>query len=124
MRKIEKEEIAWDKKKIIATLVIFILAIAIAIQVKDIVFPPDYKPPVQKQKEEVKGLNTAEFSSNIKQSISDNVNNLKTQAESLDVAEIASSSPQVQKLINDLKSLQDLPKSQLKSTCEKICSGF
>ncbi|MBI3984817.1 MAG: hypothetical protein HY344_02630 [Candidatus Levybacteria bacterium] len=124
MRKIEKEEIAWDKKKIIATIVIAVLVIVTAIQVKNSVFPPDYKPPAQKPKENVKGLNTAEFSSNIKQSISENVNNLKTQAESLDVAEIASSSPQVQKLINDLKSLKDLPKSQLKSTCERICSGL
>ncbi|MBI2026120.1 MAG: hypothetical protein HYT06_01940 [Candidatus Levybacteria bacterium] len=84
----------------------------------------NYSKAPQKTNQQVKGVDTKELSNSIREGIQSNINNLKTQAQNLDVAEIATSSPQVQKIINDLKSLQDLPKSQLKSTCERICSGL
>ncbi len=121
----QEEEIIWDKKKIFVTAVIAIFTIVIGLYLKSyLIDDQKYSKVSQTPKEQVKGVNTADLSNNIRQGIEGTINNLKTQAQSLDVAEIATSSPQVQKLINDLKSLQDLPKSQLKSTCEKICSGF
>ena len=52
------------------------------------------------------------------------IDSIKEQAVNIDTSEIASSSPQIQKLINDLKSLQDYPKSQIKKACEQICNRF
>ena len=49
---------------------------------------------------------------------------IKEQALNIDTSEIASSSPQIRRLINDLKSLQDYPKSQIKKACEQICNRF
>jgi hypothetical protein len=60
----------------------------------------------------------------IKTTITDKINTLKDQVNNLNVQEIASSSPQVQKIINDLKNLQDAPKNQVKEVCQKICGGF
>lgn len=121
----ESEDIIWDKKKIFVTTVIAVLIIAIGLSFKSYLnADEDSSTTFTKPQREVKSINTSEISNNIKEGVEDSFNNLKTQAESLDVAEIATSSPQVQKIINDLKTLQDLPKSQLKNTCEKICSGL
>jgi hypothetical protein len=35
--------------------------------------------------------------------------------------EVASSSPQVQKILNDIKALQQYPANQIKDLCRKIC---
>ena len=121
----ESEDIIWDKKKIFVTVVIAILIIAIGFQLKSYLIADQNSSKVsEKLKKQVKSINTSDLSNNIREGIEESFNNLKTQAQSLDVAEIATSSPQVQKIINDLKTLQDLPKSQLKSTCERICSGL
>ncbi|MEK7551597.1 MAG: hypothetical protein AAB532_03275 [Patescibacteria group bacterium] len=121
----ESEDIIWDKKKIFVTSVIAILIIAIGLSFKSYLNTDEKNLSTTKNPQgEVKSINTSEISNNIREGVEDSFNNLKTQAESLDIAEIATSSPQVQKIINDLKTLQDLPKSQLKNTCEKICSGL
>ena len=121
----ESDDIIWDKKKIFVTVVIAILIIAIGFQLKSYLIAGQNSSKVsEKLKKQVKSINTSDLSNNIREGIEENFNNLKNQAQSLDVAEIATSSPQVQKIINDLKTLQDLPKSQLKSTCERICSGL
>lgn len=121
----ESEDIVWDKKKIFVTSVIAILIIAIGLSFKSYLNADNKDSNTfRKPQKEVKSINASEISNNIKEGVEDSFNSLKTQAENLDVAEIATSSPQVQKIINDLKTLQDLPKSQLKNTCEKICSGL
>jgi hypothetical protein len=74
----------------------------------------------------VKGANTESISPlpDIKQGIQNQIDSLKSEAQNINVVDIATSSPQVQKVINDLKAIQDYPKNQLKTTCEKICSGL
>lgn len=127
MPRIKKEtnDIIWDKKRIFVTAVIAILIIAIGLSFKSYLnADQESSKTFREPKRDVKSINTSEISNNIKEGVEDSFNNLKSQAESLDVAEIATSSPQVQKIINDLKTLQDLPKSQIKNTCEKICSGL
>jgi len=71
----------------------------------------------------VKGAAT-EVSSGIKNSVQNQLDNLKAEAQNVDLTEIASSSPQMQKVVNDLKALQDYPKNQVKATCEQICNSF
>lgn len=122
----KREEIIWDKKRIIITLIIIVLLIGIGFQFKTLFFGEN-KSPVPKetiQKEQIKGASVAEASKNISQSLQESINSLKEDAQNLNIAEVASSSPQVQKIINDLKSLKDLPKNQLKDTCERICGGL
>jgi hypothetical protein len=49
---------------------------------------------------------------------------IREEAENIDVAEVASSSPQVQKVISDLKNLQNYPRNQAKEACFNICEGL
>jgi len=122
----KKEEIIWDKKKIIITLIIVILLLGIGLQLKSL-FLGGSNPPVPKeivQKEKIKGINIGDASQNLSQSFQERIESLKKDAQNLNIAEVASSSPQVQKILNDLKSLKDLPKNQLKDACEKVCGGL
>jgi hypothetical protein len=76
--------------------------------------------------ESVKGIATEEIASpevktNIQEAVREKIDNLKQEVSGLDIVEIASSSPQVQKILNDIKSLEQYPTNQLKEICRKIC---
>lgn len=49
---------------------------------------------------------------------------IKKKVTELDPQDIVQSSPQVQKIIDDLKNLQGVPKDELKNVCENICKGI
>lgn len=115
------EEIEWDKKKIILFLIAAIALIGIGFELKTIIFGDSTTPTAVKT--DVKGASTENVPS-IKKGIQDQINNLKSEAQNINVVDVATSSPQVQKVINDLKGLQDYPKNQLKATCENICNGL
>lgn len=56
--------------------------------------------------------------------VQNQITNLKKEASGINVEEIASSSPQIRKLVDDLKALSDLPKNQVKEACLNICKGL
>jgi hypothetical protein len=125
VKKEKKEEIIWDKKKIIFFVGIAILLIVLAINLKSAILGESYSPKSTKiSTPAFKGISAQDLSKNIRQSILGKINDLQNEAHNIDVAEIASSSPQVQKILKDLKSLKDLPKSQFRDACEKVCAGF
>lgn len=74
----------------------------------------------------VKGVNTKEDNKdfNIQQAVKDSLFKLKQEVSGLDIVEIASSSPQVQKIINDIKALQQIPNNQVKNICKTFCGGL
>lgn len=121
VKKEKKEDIEWDKKKIIAFLVVGVVLIFLAANFKTAILGETSTPTENIQTKQVKGVSTSDIANGIRQSVQNNLNNIKFEAENLNVAEIASSSPQVQKVLNDLKSLKDVPKNQLKDVCEKVC---
>lgn len=63
-------------------------------------------------------------SDNLKTSVREKMESITKQVSNLKAEEIASSSPQVQKIINDLKSLEDYPKNQAKENCQRICDSI
>jgi len=124
----KKEESQWDKKRIILFSILVFLAIIGAYYVKTLILPDNTSKDLSSNsvlKESVKGASTSENSpGSLKQGIQNQINSLKDEAQNINVVDIATSSPQVQKVINDLKAIQNYPSNQLKSTCEKICSGL
>ena len=79
----------------------------------------------------VKGISTQKQknvslpkTSKLQSSLQQRLDSIKHEVSKLDIADIASSSPQVQKLINDLNALKEYPSHQIKGICEKICSGL
>lgn len=125
----KKDEIEWDKKKILLFLFSVLFLIVAAYGLKTMLLGQDIKPTnfyLPKVKTDVKGESTKVPSrpQDIKKNIQNEINSLKNEASNINLIEIASSSPQVQKVINDLKAIQNYPSTQLKETCEKICSGL
>ena len=123
MKEPPKEELQWDKKKILLFAIAAIILIGIGFEAKDFFLGASQGPTAPIIRPDVKAAAT-QIVPGIKNSVQNQLDNLKTEAQSVDLVEIASSSPQVQKVINDLKAIQDYPKNQLKATCEHICSGL
>ena len=125
MKEPPKEQEQWDKKKILLFLIAAVALIGIGFEARTVFLGESSTAPAKTSliKTDIKGISTQAVP-DIKKNVQDQLNNLKSEAQSVDLVEIASSSPQVQKVINDLKAIQDYPKNQLKATCEQICSGL
>ncbi len=125
MKEIKTEE-AWDKKKIIITIAV-LLGLVVAL----VYFTGAYKVKGDSAKqsrielqEAVEGAAQSVDVPTIKETVQDKIEEIKTEASNIDIVEVASSSPQVQKIINDIKALENYPKDQAKSMCEKICDSL
>jgi hypothetical protein len=120
-----KEKTEWDKKKIVLFVagIILLLGIGLVFNRMMVAGSQTQNPP---QTTSVKGDSTEipNPASEIGKNIQTQVDNLKNEAQNINIVDVATSSPQVQKVINDLKAIQDYPKNQLRQTCEKICSGL
>lgn len=121
--KVKQEETEWDKKKIILFLVGVFILIAIIFEAKDLILGRSVTPSPKITAPDIKGAAT-QIAPSVKQTVQNQLENLQTEAEKINVVEIATSSPQVQKVINDLKEIQNYPQNQLKTTCEQICNSL
>lgn len=122
MKEIKKEEIeeSWDKKKLfVFFLIIFIIAGSIYYTVSSF----DIKTSVKGASEEIE---KKEFQKpiNLPAAFKNQLDSIKQNAASIDVTEVATSSPQVQKIINDIKALENYPGNQAKNFCQQICESF
>jgi uncharacterized protein YpmS len=129
MKELKPIEESWNKKRIflgLNVLVILIVGLAafkILVLDKNQNFPQN---PALNNSKSVQGASTSVNStaSNLKTNIQDQINTIKQEASGINFAEIATSSPQVQKVIDDIKSIQNLPRNQAKGFCEQVCSGL
>ena len=134
MKELKPIEESWNKKRIIVGLVILFAATAGLTAFKVLVLDKNQTSPqniANKVTTGVQGASTnANTSSNgstitgLKTNIQDQLNTIKQEASSINLTDIATSSPQVQKVIDDIKSIQNLPRSQAKSFCEQVCGGL
>lgn len=122
----KKDEIEWDKKKIILFLFVILFLVIGGYQLKSMILGDSIdsnETPFFEQS--VKGTSIQEPPvESFRNNVQEQIENIKEDAQSINVADIASSSPQVQKIINDIKALQDYPSNQIKDVCQKVCSGL
>lgn len=115
----EEDERSWDRKKITLALLVLICGLLALLYFKDSIFPQG--------KIDVKGISD-EREVQIKSSIGagqrvrESLEEIKENVNNLNVVDIATSSPQIQKVISDIKALESLPRNQAKDACERICS--
>lgn len=124
---LNKEE-SWDVKKIfIGILVLFFLA-GTAYAAKTFLLDKQKKTVVagaSVEREKVFIPTENQFFSFPSQSdIQQKINEIRGDVAKLNISEIASSSPQVQKIIHDIRSLQEYPHNQAKDICQQICSSL
>ncbi|RJQ36072.1 hypothetical protein C4559_05720 [Candidatus Microgenomates bacterium] len=143
MKKIEEEQESWDKKKIIIALLIAALlggllyAAKIFVLGKNINIPFKYST-TNKSQEKVEGISTKNNESdqedstsvslplidNLKGEASQKLEEVKREINNLSISELASSSPQVKKIIQDVQGLEQAPKNQAKEACYNICKSL
>lgn len=128
MEEIKSEE-SWNKKRIFAALFLIILLAIGGYFFKTKVLDNRSLSPLDILRS-VKGTSNVKDKSkvqeeslgiNVQKTVQEKLESLKQQVTGLNVAEVASSSPQVQKIINDIKSLEQYPQNQVKEVCKKIC---
>ncbi len=137
------QETVWDKKKIAIGVVSAIILLGVGIYfLKPYLFNQQNAATEVSQKSgnigSVEGASTSQgidqkndnsqgqtaksFSIPTVNDVQANIANIQQQITHLDAAQIASSSPQVQKIIQDIQSMQEYPKNQAKEMCQQICS--
>jgi nitrate reductase NapAB chaperone NapD len=122
MEEIRMQE-SWNKKKIFIAVFLLLLLIAGGYLFKTRVLNEN----LSQLAKSVKGTSTEQENTkptlkvSVQKAIEEKINDLKQEVSGLDILEIASSSPQMQKIINDIKSLEQYPTNQVKEICKKIC---
>src|ERR1035437_9555160 len=112
---------SWNKKRVFVAIFLLALLMAGGFYLKIRFFS---QPP-----ESVKGVSTEikitdPAKPNIQEVVKEKIDSVKQQVSSLNISDIASSSPQVQKILNDIKSLQQYPTNQVKEICKKLVENF
>lgn len=120
----EEEDVgeSWNKKRIaIAVFLLGVFVVGGYFLKTNVFISPSHDT------REVKGISAEddvvinEPKIDVQAAASEKINDLKKEVSNLDVMEIASSSPQVQKILNDIKSLEKYPATQAKQVCNQIC---
>ncbi len=114
----------WDRKKIFLSFLILIVALFAILYFKDKPSPLRSGRTAQVKGESAPKPQQDQGTSSTTQRIQENFDRIKQNVDNLNVVDVATSSPQIQKLINDIKSLENVPKNQAKGACERICQGL
>lgn len=137
-------EESWDKKKIvIATLVVFAVGFG-GLEAKKYFLDQNQTVPPSTESNSTKavqGVSTANEDNSdaetsqslpiqsfspqtVQTDVQKKIETITQEVTKLSVTEIASSSPQIQKIMEDLKALEQYPRNQAKDTCLNICSNL
>jgi uncharacterized protein YpmS len=118
----EVERDTWNKKRVFIALLLLILLIAGGLFFRIRVLDENSSQIVKSAtKVNTEQDNNFEIKADIQELMKDKIDDLKEDVSNLNILEVASSSPQVQKILNDIKSLEQYPTNQLKEVCRKIC---
>ncbi len=129
MREVKIKE-SWDRKRIAVAILILALIAGLGYGFMTNAFSHWPKKKAQNEQGLVKGTSSQEGptqnggDSNIGSTVSQSVGSIKKEISNINLNDIASSSPQIQKVINDIKNLQNYPANQAKDACFKICSSL
>ncbi len=61
---------------------------------------------------------------NVKETVEQRIETIRQQIVNLSPSDVASSSPQVQRIIQDLRNLQQYPTNQAREMCENLCKSL
>ena len=127
MKKEIEQDFEWDKKRILIGLSIFAVIVIAAFELKGLFFHKNGNVLGEtniNRSSEIEKPNVKPPNINFKSEVGSTIADIKKNIGQLDTREVASSSPQIQKVLQDIQGIKDLPSSQAKEMCLKICSGI
>lgn len=121
-----KNEESWNKARIFTAFFLITLLAVGAYFFKTRFLDQNLSP---KEVKSVKGVSLEDKNKNGKENtdidiqgaVKDKLDDLRQEVFGLNIAEVASSSAPIQKIINDIKSLEQYPVNQIKEVCRQIC---
>lgn len=129
----EEEEFEWDKKKILLTLGVVLFLLVGGFGAKQLFLGTQTSlPNAIGAKQDVKGASTVNSdAATTSQGISlpssgdmqQQLSNIEQQISHLSMKDIASSSPQVQQVIQQIQTIQNVPANEEKSMCQQVCGS-
>ena len=111
----------WDLKKIILGIVIIVVFAGVLYLAKDKI--EENLTSLEKPLGEVEGAKVNKVSE-ARDDVKERLEMIKREIANLNAIDIASSSPQVQKIIKDLQDLQSYPSTQIKDICQNMCKSL
>lgn len=123
-RRDPQEEI--DKKRVAITIGIIAILVGAFIVVRQIYSPTPRKPMPQSVKGIQNSLSRMSKNPpfqipNAAEELQKKVEGIKTQISNINVADVASSSPQIQDIMRQIQNLPQLPSAVARDVCESLC---
>lgn len=124
MEEVNKPE-SWNKKRIIIAALLLVLLIAGGVFARNRLLPKEEEFQAGKL---VEGASTVDeniqpdIQANIQEAVRERIDSIKQEVSGLNLLDIASSSPPVQKILNDIKALEQYPANQARELiCKQVC---
>lgn len=139
MQEINLAEETWDKKKIFLGVLASVVLIGAGYGLKTFVLDKyiskgsvkstsierEINSGTSKDESSSEQTNSLPLSSSkIQGEVERKLETIKQEIRTLNVVELASSSPQIQKIINEIKTIEKYPANQAKEMCENICKSL
>ncbi len=126
-KKEPEDDREWDVRKILVTGFFLVVAFLVAMQIKDMFFPQikllgdaTSRKSVQVQKPNIAPPQDL----NVQSQVDSTIDQVKKNVSDLNAQDVATSSPQIQKVLHDIQGIKDLPANKAREQCQKICSGI
>lgn len=124
MEKLKVVDEVWDVKKILAA--VFIIGL-IVFTVKTYVLDKNLQNENLQTGTKVEGASVKSDkivelpSQDLRKDLNQRLNDLKENVNNINVIEVATSTPAVQKVLSDIKNLQNYPQNQCLNICNNLC---
>lgn len=121
----DEPDFEWDKKRISIGLILLAVGFIGFMEVKDrlgtsaVLGTSSVNRSTQLENPQIEAPKI-----NLESDINTKIAGIKDSVGALNADDVASSSPQIQKVLNDIQGIKNLPAAQAKDACMKICSGI
>ena len=125
IKKKDEDQWQWDKKRILIISFFALVLGLIVWELRGFITPENSS--ILGKKSEIKQVEKPDIKApniNFSADVGSKVEEIKENIENLSPEEIASSSPQVQKVLNDIGQIKNLPVNQARDACIRICSAL
>lgn len=123
-KKDEEDEQVWDKKRILIGLVVLLFLVIGVREAKGYFFPNTsiLGESTTKRASEVSKPDVKAPDLNLSSQVNTSLEDVKENVSNIDPAEVASSSPQIQKVLRDIQGIKNLPVDKARDACFNVCS--
>ncbi len=130
MLKSEFPQEQWNKKRLVLAVLITLFLVIAGLGLKSYLLGSEY-PQSSNVNKNVQGTSTSAAptitlptANDVSQGVGRSINNIKKEIEKINVQDLATSSPQIKKVLDDIRALPSVPGQKAKDVCLNLCNGL